>query len=233
MEDPVEDACEAGWCPRQEKLLKRWGEKAAGYRWLHNHARLYYKRQNDLLSYPAIVISSITGVGGFAVLGPTDGSESDPSTRRMVVILQYVFAFLNVIGGILNSLAKFSQSNYLAEQHLLFANNYSKFYRAIDMELSIERVHRPPMLEYVNRMRDAYDKLLDDAPPVPGISIAAFNERFKDDKDITRPDICNGLSILTDDVRDRDTTRRNKGWSVLRKMFAPTTRRSYDGCSEA
>ena len=61
-----DEQCE--WCEKQEKLLIKWAEKAAGYRWLHNHARLFYKQQNDWLSYPSIIIASITGVGGFAVL---------------------------------------------------------------------------------------------------------------------------------------------------------------------
>lgn len=234
MSSPDDDVagagqCESGWCPKQEKLLQRWGEKAAGYRWLHNHARLHFKRQNDRLSYPSIIISSITGVGGFAVLGPTD-HERDPETQQKIVILQYFFAFLNVVGGILNSIAKFSQSSYLAEQHALFANNYSKFYRAIDMELSIDRGNRPPMLEYVKKMRDNYDKLLDDAPQIPAVSIAAFNERFKEEKGMARPDICNGLSIITDDVRDRDR-RIERNWSIVRAFFnrgALSNRRSVD-----
>jgi hypothetical protein len=50
------------WCEKQEKLLRSWAERAAGYRWLHNHARLHYKKQNDYLSYPSIVIASITGL---------------------------------------------------------------------------------------------------------------------------------------------------------------------------
>jgi hypothetical protein len=33
------------WCEKQEKLLKSWAERAAGYRWLHNHARLHYKNK--------------------------------------------------------------------------------------------------------------------------------------------------------------------------------------------
>jgi hypothetical protein len=67
------------WCEKQEKLLIKWAEKAAGYRWLHNHARLYYKKQNDWLAYPSITIASITGVGGFAVLNPSgnDGVSSE------------------------------------------------------------------------------------------------------------------------------------------------------------
>ena len=97
------------WCPNQEQLLKRWAEKAAGYRWLHNHARVLYKRQHDWLSYPSIIISSITGVGGFAVLSPDTNSMSDDQKQK-IIIFQYVFAFMNVIAGILTSISKFNNS---------------------------------------------------------------------------------------------------------------------------
>jgi hypothetical protein len=77
------------WCEKQEKLLKSWAERAAGYRWLHNHARLHYKKQNDYLSYPSIVIASITGVGGFAVLNPSGNENVSSETRAKIMIVQY------------------------------------------------------------------------------------------------------------------------------------------------
>ena len=72
------------WCEKQEKLLVRWAEKGAGYRWLHNHSRLFYKKQNDWLAYPSIVIASITGVGGFAVLNPVSYTHLTLPTKRIV-----------------------------------------------------------------------------------------------------------------------------------------------------
>src|SRR5210317_1015774 len=159
------------WCEKQENLLVRWAEKAAGYRWLHNHARLYYKKQHDYLSYPSIVIASITGVGGFA--------------------------FLNVLGGILTSISKFSQSANLAEAHSAMCVQYSKFYRNIDMELSLDVQHREDVVEFVQRARQEYDRLLDDAPDIPAISIKAFNMEFPNKEN--KPDVCNGLSIIMSD----------------------------------
>ena len=105
------------WCEKQEKLLIKWAEKAAGYRWLHNHARLLFKKQNDYLSYPSIVIASLTGVGGFAVLNPSGNSDISSDTQTRIMAIQYVFAFLNVMGGILTSISKFSQSLKLSESH--------------------------------------------------------------------------------------------------------------------
>ena len=55
---------ENNWTDKNEKLLMRWAEKAAGYEWLHNMARINFKKTHDYLSYPTIILSSITGVGG-------------------------------------------------------------------------------------------------------------------------------------------------------------------------
>tara|TARA_B100002019_G_scaffold97648_3_gene84024 strand:- start:10311 stop:11021 length:711 start_codon:yes stop_codon:yes gene_type:complete len=188
---------ECTWCDKQEKLLIRWAEKAAGYRWLHNHARIFYKRQNDWLAYPSIVIASITGVGGFAVLNPSgnDGVSSETKTRIMIV--QYFFAFLNVVAGILSSISKFSQSLSLSEGHSAMCVQWSKFYRSIDMELSLDTKHRANVVDFIMKCREDYDRLLDEAPDIPSISIQAFMIEFPDKEN--KPDVCNGLSILVSD----------------------------------
>lgn len=185
------------WCEKQEKLLIRWAEKAAGYRWLHNHARLYYQKQNDYLSYPSIIISSLTGVGGFAVLNPSGNDNMDSDMKTKIMAIQYIFAFLNVIGGILTSISKFSQSASVAESHSAMCIQYSKFYRNIDMELSLDVAHRVDVVEFVTKAREDYDRLLDDAPDIPAISIQAFNKEFPNKEN--KPDVCNGLSIIVND----------------------------------
>jgi hypothetical protein len=213
------------WCDKQEKLLKSWAERAAGYRWLHNHARLHYKRQNDYLSYPSIVIASITGVGGFAVLNPSGSEDLEPSTRTKIMIVQYFFAFLNVIGGILTSISKFSQSSSLSEHHSVMCIQYSKFYRNIDMELSLDARDRSCVMEFVKKCREEYDRLLDEAPDIPAISIAAFNLEFPDREN--KPDVCNGLSIIVSDETASQLASRR---SVARWLgaFKTLTRKSTD-----
>tara|TARA_B110000858_G_scaffold106660_1_gene122012 strand:+ start:651 stop:1358 length:708 start_codon:yes stop_codon:yes gene_type:complete len=185
------------WCDKQEKLLVRWAEKAAGYRWLHNHARLFYKKQHDYLSYPSIIIASITGVGGFAVLNPSGNDDVDSDTKTKIMIVQYVFAFLNVLGGILTSISKFSQSSRLSEANSTMCVQYSKFYRNIDMELSLDVLHRVDVVEFMQKARLEYDRLLDEAPDIPAISIRAFLNEFPDKEN--KPDVCNGLSIIMSD----------------------------------
>ena len=218
------------WCEKQEKLLIKWAEKAAGYRWLHNHARLYYKKQNDWLAYPSITIASITGVGGFAVLNPSgnDGVSSETKTRIMIV--QYFFAFLNVIAGILSSISKFSQSLPLSEAHSTMCVQWSKFYRSIDMELSLDVKHRGGVVDFIMKSREEYDRLLDESPDIPSCSIKAFLVQFPDKEN--KPDVCNGLSIVVSD----DAASVNGSSRVVKKWMSAFTipklkRNSTDGDS--
>ena len=190
-----DEQCE--WCEKQEKLLIKWAEKAAGYRWLHNHARLFYKKQNDWLAYPSIVIASITGVGGFAVLNPSGSEDISTETKNNIMIIQYFFAFLNVLAGILSSISKFSQSLSLSEAHSAQCVQWSKFYRSIDMELSLDTKHRDNVVEFIMKCREEYDKLLDDSPDIPSITIQAFLAQFPDKEN--KPDVCNGLSIVVNE----------------------------------
>ena len=218
------------WCPKQENLLIRWAEKAAGYRWLHNHARMFYKKQNDWLSYPCIIISSITGVGGFAVLSPNDQNMTSDQKQK-IVIFQYFFAFMNVIAGILTSISKFNNSSRMMEAHSVMSVQYSKFYRNIDMELSLETKYREDVLEFVNKVRLEYDRLLDDAPDIPSHTIEAFNETFPDKEN--KPDVCNGLSIISQDMTKSDELRTSnvvKKWILKQKSSRqlPTPRQSLD-----
>tara|TARA_B100000767_G_scaffold217596_1_gene205328 strand:+ start:714 stop:1412 length:699 start_codon:yes stop_codon:yes gene_type:complete len=217
-----------GWCEKQERLLIKWAEKAAGYRWLHNHARLYYQKQNDYLSYPSIVIASITGVGGFAVLNPSGNEGVSQDTKNNIMIIQYFFAFLNVLAGILTSISKFSQSLPLSEAHSLMCVSWSKFYRCIDMELSLDVKHRGNVVEFIMKSREEYDKLLDDSPDIPAISIKAFLAQFPDKEN--KPDVCNGLSIVVQDDTDSvsSSKRAVKRWLGAFKTVKTQQRKSLE-----
>jgi len=183
------------WTDKQEKLLIKWAEKAAGYRWLHNTARMKFKRFHDYLSYPTIILSSITGVGGFAVLNPSSSTEVSTSNQMKILIIQYMFAFMNVIGGIINSIAKFNNSMQLSEAHSALCVQYSKFYRNIDMELSLEKNNRVNAVKFVATCRQEYDRMLSESPDIPYDCIQLFNKSFPDKE--VKPDVCNGLNIIS------------------------------------
>ena len=216
------------WCDKQEKLLIKWAEKAAGYRWLHNHARLSFKKTNDYLAYPSIIIASITGVGGFAVLNPSGNSDLSNDMKVRIIAIQYFFAFLNVMGGILTSISKFSQSLSLSEGHSAMCIQWSKFYRNIDMEISLDTKHRVSVVEFVMKCREDYDRLLDDSPDIPAETIQAFLKQFPDKEN--KPDVCNGLSILVCDETESSTNSTNavNRWLGTLTKMSKNSRKSID-----
>ena len=149
------------------------------------------------MAYPSIVIASITGVGGFAVLNPSGNDGVSNETKNRIMIIQYFFAFLNVLAGILSSISKFSQSLPLSEAHSSMCVQWSKFYRTIDMELSLDVKHRGDVVDFIMKCKKEYDRLLDESPDIPACSIKAFLIQFPDKEN--KPDVCNGLSIIVND----------------------------------
>jgi len=72
----------------------------------------------------------------------------------------------------------------LSESHSSMCVQWSKIYRSIGMELSLDVRHRGGVVEFIMKSREEYDKLLDDSPDIPAITIQAFLAQFP----------CNGLS---------------------------------------
>ena len=80
------------------------------------------------------------------------------------------------------------------ETHSAMCVQWSKFYRNIEMELSLETEHRGEVNEFVTKCRQEYDRLLDESPDIPSNSIDAFNMTFPDKEN--KPDVCNGLNVI-------------------------------------
>jgi hypothetical protein len=96
------------------------------------------------------------------------------------------------------------------------------------MELSLDPQDRTCVIEFVKKCREEYDRLLDEAPDIPAISIQAFNLEFPERTN--KPDVCNGLSII---VSDETSSQLGSNRAVTRWLgaFKAITRKSRDGTS--
>ena len=93
------------------------------------------------------------------------------------------------------------------------------------MELSLDSQDRTCVIEFVKKCREEYDRLLDEAPDIPAISIQAFNLEFPERAN--KPDVCNGLSII---VSDETSSQLGSNRAVARWLgaFKAITRKSRD-----
>ena len=172
------------WSKEQEQILKIWAEKAAGYRWLHEKSGRHYRSLNNRLTYPQIILSTLTGVGGFGMTSSTEGMS----------YIGYGIATLNILTALLISLQKFTMAAEKSENHTAIGRQFASFYRNITMELSLNPKDRSNCLELCNACKDRYDRLMNIAPSVPEKIVNRFKSEFPDTK--YKPDIANGLSDM-------------------------------------
>jgi len=184
LPDNIED-----WSDEIEELLSEWGEVSMCYAYLHNYGQRKYKGKYHHLQIPIIILSTLTGVGNFAVDSyiPTDYKHGFTA----------VVGGFNIFTGILGTLLSFLRYSEIYEGHRIAALAWSKLSRNIEIELSLHDKKRKPCRDFLKICRSEYDNLLESSPQVDLDIISMFNKKFKDEyPDVRRPVICNGLKAI-------------------------------------
>ena len=177
------------WSDEIEELLSEWGEVSMCYAYLHNYSTRKYKKKYQHLQIPIIVLSTLTGVGNFAV--------------DSYIPVDYQHGFTAVVGGfnifcgILGTLGSFLKYAETFEGHRISALAWSKLGRAIEIELSLHDKKRKPCRDFLKVCRAEYDNLLESSPNIDLDIINMFNKKFEDKyPDVRKPIICNGLKAI-------------------------------------
>jgi len=177
------------WSDEIEELLSEWGEISMCYAYLHNYSTRKYKKKYQHLQIPIIVLSTLTGVGNFAV--------------DSYIPIDYQHGFTAVVGGfnifcgILGTLGSFLKYAETFEGHRISALAWSKLGRAIEIELSLHDRKRKPCRDFLKVCRAEYDNLLESSPNIDLDIIKMFNTKFNDKyPNVRKPIICNGLKEI-------------------------------------
>lgn len=171
---------EAVWTDAIEALVRSLGEKALSYSWLHGRAEKRYSWMNNWLAIPSIVISTITGVGtvGFGNVGD----------------VAYAMGALSIVVSIFGTLNSYFSFAKRAEAHRITSVNYSKLYLQISIELSLPRLKRMNVKDFLKTVSEQIQRLNEIQPQIPDMVIQEYQVKFKDEPTtISRPEITNGL----------------------------------------
>lgn len=174
------------WHEQHEKILQRWGEQAACYRYMHYAAYSLFKRMNMQMTLPIIVISTVTGTANFA-------QETFPVSWQAYV--PSAIGALNLAAAILTTIMQFLKVSELMESHRVSSIHYGKLSRSIRLELTLPRGERAhDGSPFVDIMRGEYDRLIEQSPPVPNGVVRAFENKFPEKTGVpetvfSRPDI--------------------------------------------
>jgi len=179
---------ECPWGIEEEKLLAKWADKSACYRWLHDQAEQKYSRLNMLLTIPVIVLSTLTGTANFGL-----GSTVPPSFQT---VAQLGIGGVSLFTGIISTVANYLRYAQRMEAHRGAAVSWGKLYRKISVELSLGRLQRDPCMEFLLVSRSEMDRLIEQSPMIPDDILAEFKKSF------TKEQV-----ELTDTVKWNDMTK--------------------------
>ena len=177
------------WSDEIEELLSEWGEVSMCYAYLHNFSHRKYKKKHHHIQIPIIVLSTLTGVGNFAVDSYIPEDYKQGFTAGV--------GTLNIFCGILGTLASFLRYSETMEGHRISALAWSKLSRTIEIELSLHDKKRKSCRDFLKVCRAEYDNLLESSPNVDIDIITMFNKKFNDKyPNVRKPIVCNGLKEI-------------------------------------
>ena len=159
------------WSVNMENLMKKWGEKAAGLRFMHANSAGIWKTFSNKLSIAGIVI---TGFASTMSLIATGIEDEDVKNGFMFSV-----GGIGLFSTLIQSFKKFYNAEEKAAEHANVSKQFGSFYRYMTLQLSMGREDRDPADVLTDWALKEYERLQGDAPPLDGISIQLFKDKFK------------------------------------------------------
>ena len=175
------------WSDHMEDLLKAWGEKAAGLRFMHNNASGYWKALSNRLTMWGIGITTIASTAAL-----TTTSVEDQLTKN---IIMYVVGGIGVTSTLIQSVKKFYNAEEKAADHRAIAKQFGSFYRYMTLQMGMAREDRVPADELSVWALKEFERLQQDAPPLGSGPVTAFKKTFGT-SDQAVPDVCEDEFII-------------------------------------
>ena len=160
------------WSPNMEKLMKQWGEKAAGLRFMHAHSGGVWRGFANKLSITGIVV---TGFASTMSLIATSLKEEESKNGVLFAV-----GGIGLISTLIQSFKKFYNAEEKSADHGSVAKQFGSFYRYMTLQMGMSPSDRDPADVLTVWALKEYERLQQEAPPISGKSIALFKQKFTD-----------------------------------------------------
>jgi hypothetical protein len=181
------------WNSQLEMILSQEGEKALCFMWLHARAEKKFAKYDTTLVIPTIIISTISGAASTSIGGLNEYHY-----------LNYIIGAMSLTVSLLSTLGtKFSWGKR-SQAHNTASLTYSKIYTFIKIELSLPRSERMSAHDMLKTFREQLARLEEISPRIPDDIIKQFNDKFYEMKNVSKPEITNGLDPISVYVDNND-----------------------------
>ena len=156
--------------------------------WLHDRAQKKYNRLSNFINIPVIVLSTLAGSASI-------GSESLFAGFPQASV---IIGLVSILVGILGTLQSYFNFEKRTESHKIASIQYYKVYNFIKIELSLPRKDRTNVSDFLKLIKEDLERLKEISPIIPDEIIAEYKVKFDipDYKDVSKPEICNGLASI-------------------------------------
>ena len=175
------------WSDNMEVLMKEWGEKAAGLRFMHSHSGSSWKKFANRLSITGIVV---TGVASTLSLVATSIDDEDIKNNILFSV-----GGIGLISTLIQSFKKFYNAEEKAADHSSVAKQFGSFYRFMTLQLGMSREDRDPADVLTSWALKEYERLQQESPPINGKSIDLFNKKFSSETQAV-PDVAESKFVI-------------------------------------
>ena len=175
------------WSDNMENLMKQWGEKAAGLRFMHGHAGSQWKGFANKLAITGIVV---TGVASTLSLVAT--SVDDTGIKDGIL---FGVGGIGLVSTLVQSFKKFYNAEEKAADHGSVSKQFGSFYRYMTLQLGMSREDRDPADILTAWALKEYERLQQEAPNLGGGSVTLFKKTFTNENQAI-PDVAEDEFVI-------------------------------------
>jgi hypothetical protein len=152
------DVMSSVYSHRSVKMLKKIGDKAMGYRWMHDQESEYYLRWEYFFRIISIVLSTtLAALTSSSILA--DVSDYAKNAFNITILV------LSIVVGIVVGIKDFGDFKVIAIEHKNIAAEYASLYHSIQKEFALDKNRLLDDI-FFNDIVSSYDNLQSDAPMI-------------------------------------------------------------------
>jgi hypothetical protein len=176
------------WNCQLERYFAKTGEQAQCLSILHGKCEELYSARKVYIDLPVFIGS---GVIGFLNAASTNIFQNQYQLSSVALGVG------SLCVGVLNTIGSYFGWAKRAEGHRISQIQYSRLYRFLSIEMSLQRENRMSPKDLLKYTRDSYDRLQEISPPINSDVQQAFKRQFKKYTNVAKPEGTNGLETIS------------------------------------
>lgn len=204
------------WNEDLKQLLKQYGEKAMGYRWIHDYEADYYTNYDKKLKFYQMTMLSLTGtITGGALISMADNLDTDSVLFFVVTVVKLL---IEASLALIVMIREYSDYIGRAENHKKTATEFRRIYHDIKGQFVLVDSEKESGKTFLISIMERYDTIMETALTVRPTTLEKYL-KYTENQNVYKPtivddveniDINNHVAIEVGEESDSSSNKDNK-----------------------